>query len=911
MNKINIYCVLFLSIRVLSCFAQSQHPRLLFNQEDIPNIWNKINRHSSLRNYYEDLRDDAYDNRLFPFYNNRHTMHFASDKAFVYFVDTAYPYRNEFKDYSINSITRMYNRALICIKKVKSQVRLTDDLTFSAALLHISLVYDLIYSELTFSERYQAASQIKTLLDTLETLGKIQVSYGNNHSMHLGAAIGIAAITIKGDLLDSATVFTEDELTPYINTVNEWMKIVEKGMFASDGSSLEGAKYAVFGATPIVAYYEVLRRYNSTDLFKNSNFKKLHEWLINELLPAEARHPSISESLFDFNPINSSFNWKNNFGDHYGTASTMISVLAVLGGIYQNEPTAGAATWLFEHHLDILLNYDEFEKAPANYFGTSNILVFIKYANNARHPDSIKEFPRTKFFLGRGLIVRDGYSPDGTLFSFETNYNCNPETGKPHCRWDEDDNNSFTFFAYGRRWVIDCAQKSEESRFHNTVLIDRYDQPYRDQVNQQVTNWYDYHNSNDIYYIISDITDAWKKKVHLWIPSWCDGIGKEVYYVDYMGKGKYPEWSTRFSSLKRYRRHAQFIQKENGLPPYIIIYDDINVDDSYHDYTFLLHTGPGNTVGGFDRNLNKVRITSSNCMMDVYMNSVDETIDFSTDNVDGNSYFVDTHYRLKFTSNAVNPRFHAVLVPSGNYESKVTGLSYNNLEGQGSLATIKFSSDNQKVTDQSLFSYQKSLNYQGFALEGYSLTDTDAVPGIMGYCRRDEVANQFTDIFLSRGSYLKMGGKELVSISGRTARVILKDRKIDIYKVYPADGRYSYKIYGKGVSHFKINEGAYSFEAFNDYNYVKSAGLILNYYLTVLDSNRVKVSWSCPEKHDIKMYYWNVHTLNKVYTRIESGRNSGYNFLYITLDRPIDWRFKLEGTMHKDKFIDLTETFKY
>lgn len=862
--------------------------------------------------YYEDLRDDAYDNRLSDFFNDRNTMHFASDMAFVYLIDAEYAHRKELKHYAIKSMSGMYNRAMSSIRKVKSRVKVTDDLTVSAALLHIALVYDLLYSELTFQEKYQTAKQIRTIIDTLETLGEIQVNYGNNHGMHRAAAIGIGAIAIKGDSLDSTTLFTEDLVAEYIDIINKWIELLEKGTFASDGSHFQGAKYGI-RISPTVAYYEVLRRDNGTDLFQNSNFKKFHEWLINELLPAEARHPDISESLFDFNPINASFNWKNNFGDHYGAASTSPEILAVLGGIYQFEPTAGAATWLFEHHLDILLDYTEFEKAPANFFGTTNILVFIKYADNARHPDSIPEFPRSKFFLGRGLIVRDGYAPDGTLFTFETNYNYNPETGHPHCRWDEDDNNSFTFFAYGKRWIIDCAQKFELSSDHNSVLIDGYPQPYLDfpahwhnMVTQQVINWYDYHHENNMYYIISDITDAWKKKVHI-----ADWIPKDVYYVDYMKKGKYPEWSTLFSSLKRYRRHAQFIPEEKDLPPYIIIYDDINVDDSYHDYTFLLHTGPGNTVGDFNPDLHKVRITSSDCIMDVYMNSAENSIDFSTSYIDGNTYFVDPHQSLEFTVNAVKPRFHAVLVPSGSSESTVSDLSYDSLGGQGSLAKIKFSSGFRSKIDYSLFSYQKSLNYERFALEGYSVSDPDEIPGIMAYCRKNEESNEITDVLLSRGSYLKMAGRELIAISGGTARVILKNKEINIYKVYPEAGRFSYKIYGKGVSEFSINGKTLSFEVFNGFNYVNSANIISNYNLSAVDSNRVKISWYCPERHDMKIYYWNLSDPNNVFTKISPDRNAGNNFFYIKLDNAENWGFRLEGVMHLDKFVDLTKTLKF
>ena len=139
----------------------------------------------------------------------------------------------------------------------------------------------------------------------------------------------------------------------------------------------------------------------------------------------------------------------------------------------------------------------------------------------------------------------------------------------------------------------------------------------------------------------------------------------------------------------------------------------------------------------------------------------------------------------------------------------------------------------------------------------------------------------------------------------------MNDNKINIYNIGSGRGRYSYKIYGKDVYRFNIYGEAHSFESFNNHNYVKSTNLIKDYHITVIDTSQVKISWYCTERHDMKVHYWHSSNPNSIYTQVSSGRNRGNNFLYIELDNPESWCFKLEGIMHMDKFIDLTNTLTF
>jgi len=839
-------------------------------------------------------------------------MHYASDMAFVYLIDLNYTNRNAFRDAAINSLVSansMYNHA---------NLNRGDGLTLSSAVIHMSLVYDMLYSQLSSAQQQDAATKIKDLVDELlndyydSSFNQIQTLYGNNHLMYRAAAIGIGVIAIKGDFLNASTVFTQAAAQNYINKVSPWLDLLDKNMFASDGGGFEGADYGLFGLQPIVAYYEILRRDGGTDYFPNSNLKKAHEWITMELIPTDARHSTINNNLFDINNINASFHFVDFFPAYPDAGSRLVHVFAALGGIYQADATAGVATWLFEHQWGILNSYRISQPDPNsnhnyrmyNYLGSTSIMVIKYYANNANHPNNLASMPKSKFFLGRGLIVRDGYADDGTLFTFETNFNYNQETGKTCWRWDENDNNSFTFFAFDRRWVIDSGKQTiysdEEGAFHSTVLVDDQDPPLGPDTKQQVINWYDYHQSNGLYYITSDITDSWTKRVY-----------PDVNPTsDFSGNGQIETCVTPcpFPSFQKSRRHTQAILKEGDLPPYVIVYDDISQSTNNRKYTFLLHTGPGNSVGSFNATTKKVTITSTGKIMDVYYYSLPLSNDFSTSpcttSTDG------THTRLNYAvSNVTNPHFQVVLVPSNNTTSPLSNLTFTNLNNQGSVATIDFASTTTPRKDYSLFAYQKSLNSGGFALEGYAEPSYNGVSGVMGYSRKNKTTDETIDIFMSRGSYLKMDNRDLIQISGKTARVILNDNEINVYKV-SGSGRYSYKVYGVSVSQFKIYDVSQSFQAFNKYNYVKSTNVISNYSSTVTGTHTARIDWYCAEAHDMVVYYWLNSDPTSISQQTFLGRSAGNNNVTITVPgSPYTYSFRLEGKMTSDKFIDLTSSF--
>lgn len=919
-NARNILFLLFIILNISEVVGASTHPRLLFSQSDIDNnsIWNNISANTTLMKFYDYYYLDTWDHRTWTL-NSRNYYHYAADMSFIAIVDKNIDAndRNLLKINALSQLSTIYNQA-IALKN--------DDLTVSAAVIHIALTYDMLYNELSSSDKCAIASNIKTLVDILidkffifntvemhfEQKSNITL-YGNNHLFNCAAGIGIGAIAIKGDALNANDVFSSEEAWPYIEITNSWLILLDHNMFAVDGSNYEGVFFGIFSMSPMIAYFEMLRRDEpSLDFFPNLNIKNSIEWLVLELVPAPARHSPISESLFDFNNINASYNWKD-YTD--GADSRTISLFAALGGIYNSYSASGAATWIFNHHMNI---FDYYSLDMENYFSSNSILAIIKYVNNS--PVSLEDIiEKRKFFNGRGLIVRDGFADEDALFSFEINRNYNIETGKCCWRWDEDDNNSFTFYAYGDRWAIDNGKKTssgiheEKSDRHNTILVDGNKKPYIDNLDQQVADWYDYQYFGEIYYVTSDITSSWLKKIDP--DDNIEGTGTEIFF------NSHPRYDTcqTYATFDKDRRHIQFIPKEDVIPPYVIIFDDIQQNDAtMHDYSFLLNTGQGNTVI-YDGICKKAQITNqtNTRIAELYFKSDASSDIFSTDTID--PITDDPHLRLKYTvNNVINPHFHTILIPSSSIMTSVSNLFYidliEDLAEVGSVALIDFG----QVIDYSIFSFRRAVNDGSYSLYGYTEPNAgiNGVPGIMGYARYDKSSNEFTKYMLSRGSFLKVNNDDLIMIGGpdsgqnpnRTARILLNNHIINVFKV-SGNGRYSYKLYGKDVNEFRIYQMPQTFTKFNDYNYLNNGKTIYNFHAHKINDEKLEILWSCNESHDATIYIWEEGQPQILNYEQEKNLSAGNHSKVLNLDATKNWNFRIEGLMALDNYLDLTNIF--
>jgi len=169
-----------------------------------------------------------------------------------------------------------------------------------------------------------------------------------------------------------------------------------------------------------------------------------------------------------------------------------------------------------------------------------------------------------QLFRGRGLAVsRTGY--DGQELHFAV------EAGPHATGHDQSDKGTFTLGAYGTDLAIDSGYGNDgdalaggSSHAHNVVLVDGEGLPLS------------HHNQSDG-----------------WITGYHHGALADWVRVDAL-----PAWTLRrgrdgeplhTGEMQRASREFLLVRPRDGIPPYLVVYDDIIKDDQPHDYAWQWH----------------------------------------------------------------------------------------------------------------------------------------------------------------------------------------------------------------------------------------------------------------------------------------------------------------------------------
>ncbi len=138
---------------------------------------------------------------------------------------------------------------------------------------------------------------------------------------------------------------------------------------------------------------------------------------------------------------------------------------------------------------------------------------------------------------------------------------------------DQADKGHITLYGKGGRWAIDSGYSNDrtpggraQTVAHNCVLINGRGQALSGAGAGTSGRIADYRSGEHVGYVFADQTEAYRQNAE--------------------GKQGVP--------LQRAHRHCFFVRPEEGLPAYVLIVDDIRVDDAEHEYDWLLHTDEKN-----------------------------------------------------------------------------------------------------------------------------------------------------------------------------------------------------------------------------------------------------------------------------------------------------------------------------
>jgi hypothetical protein len=179
------------------------------------------------------------------------------------------------------------------------------------------------------------------------------------------------------------------------------------------------------------------------------------------------------------------------------------------------------------------------------------------------------KLPLAEHFVGRGLCVfRTGWSKDDVMYSIEAG----PYYRTTH---NQGDKGHFGFYGLGHRWAIDSGYGNNQipdgraqTAAHNCVMIDGKGQAISGAGAGTNGTIDAFEDSATAGYALANCTEAYNRNV-----------------------GGQPG-----AGARRALRHSLFVRPFDGAPAYVLVLDDLQKDDAEHDYTWMMHTAPQNTV---------------------------------------------------------------------------------------------------------------------------------------------------------------------------------------------------------------------------------------------------------------------------------------------------------------------------
>lgn len=582
------------------------HPRLLFDYGTIPGLYNKV-------------RDGGHDDTAYSF------IRLMID--YVYSGETLAEILDD--DFGLDAIPMLGVGTLLespedeNARTIGRNVTLylannydvdLDDYSSSLRLRGLALGYDMFFKSAPDSQRTIVRDEIVAYIDMMLTNNWYDVwrhrPYLSNRSVMLASALGLGAICLA-DETDPARV--DEALETADEIISEWLG------FQLDicGTYKEGVLYGAWSMRNLIYYFEARKRYDGY-AYGVGKIRKMENWFAYELLPeGNGKANNLNDSSYEDDPLprhHTYFDWAQ-----YEWGSNLSAWLY--------EHVAGPYGWDWGRHAD----------KAATALWNQNL--------TPQQPDSV--LPPSYIWEERGLYYyRSGWpsgaSSDDLMFSFYS--------GQFHGGHAQEDQNQFTLYGYGAKFAIDhgVGGYGKQTESHNLVLID--------DVGQHNAGASIGTDGKITQYLITDFADFVQGDATF---AYTTHSVLNNYGTPFPGS----DWSWGFDGgnpVNYARRDVIALHGLDAVPPYFVIFDDIEKDGLIHNYEWRLHTADVNTVDTLAASL---RISAPTGFMDVHLlNPPQDTVLISITPYSNGSPEPDSKL-LAYETAAVNPQFTFLLVP--------------------------------------------------------------------------------------------------------------------------------------------------------------------------------------------------------------------------------------------------------
>jgi hypothetical protein len=582
------------------------HPRLLFDSGDLPALYDKV-------------RDGGHDDDAYTFVR--------------VMVDFIYPGDDEAgildDDYGLSSVPMLGVATFLESPQDEGARTMGRDVTMylvnnygfngndfdtSLRLRSLALGYDLFFANAPEAQRQIVRDEIVAYVDSIIMSPTYEVHlyrpYLSNRSAMVAAAVGLAVLVLADETdptwVDAGLEFSDDIITAW-----------EGYLLDNDGAYNEGVLYAGWSMRHLVYYFVARKRFDGREV-ATGRVKNMERWLAYELL---------TEGNGKTNNLNDSGYTDDPFPQHHTYLDWA-----------QWEWQSGLAAYLYEHVAGPY-GWDWGPKADK----TATVLWNTNIA--PVQPDSV--LAQSAVWEDRGLYYcRSGWpagaSSDDFVFSFYS--------GRFQGGHAQEDQNQFTLGAYGAKFAVDHGPggPAGQSEAHNIVFVDG-----KGQHNAGGSIGTDGEISD---YLLGDFADFVRG----------DATAAYTTYSPVNNQG-YPFWWSDWSwgyvgsnpVLHAYR-NIIVVHGIDGVPPYVLMEDDIEKDGAAHSYKWRLHTADVNTV---DTTGVETMITAPTGRMIIHaLNPARASM--STTLADFNNQSTEPDSKLlTYKKSAVNPNFCFLMLP--------------------------------------------------------------------------------------------------------------------------------------------------------------------------------------------------------------------------------------------------------
>ncbi len=502
--------------------------------------------------------------------------------------------------------TTYINKAIAIVMAAISQTNVqdfvgyNDHLAVGDALLAYTVAYDWLYNYMSPQQRTLLQNEMIEFGDWLYNYS-LTGYYGRldptplscNHQAIVHGSLGMAALVMGG----------------YENWLSRAAQyIAAYFQYARDdtGYNYEGIAYYGYGSNYAVTFAAAYKKAGFNDLIAaNPKNQMIPEYILRFIQPWGGRLVALNDS-----------------GERLGNSAGMMHLIS------KYQDAVGLWAWLKMYGDD---GDGSFGSPAGNYIGDGSALPYIiVFADQTLEPVSPgqQQLPLGKFFARGTGSFRSSWNDDAALATFT----CGFDQHRGHNHRDE---NSFTFSAFGEYFVIDPGYNPNQTRAHNTVLVEGQGQ------------WYE-----------SDQYDVWGETVKT----------KDFGHAWYM-KGQAAD--AYIDSLNVTNAERKFLFAK-GKQPYIVVADDITTSGGFADFTWLLHTTKTYRVtvnaGANEFTIRPQTADSPICLVK-FINPVSglsiSEINLSTTTFirnDTTYYYKDFFKEVQANFYGMNPKFTAVIV---------------------------------------------------------------------------------------------------------------------------------------------------------------------------------------------------------------------------------------------------------